>query len=120
MFLGDMKNYKGDTELAKIVRALSADGSVLCSAIDSTDIANEIFDEMTDFAKHMDELKDLTIAINKNLGVFYESFDHEIEVYISPWVAKGFEDDALKKIAHHCFISNVRTLDGMNNVVNKL
>ncbi len=29
--------------MAKIVRALSADGSVLCSAIDSTDIANEIF-----------------------------------------------------------------------------
>ncbi len=29
--------------MAKIVRALSADGSALCSAIDSTDIANEIF-----------------------------------------------------------------------------
>ena len=29
--------------MGKIVRALSADGSVLCSAIDSTDIANEIF-----------------------------------------------------------------------------
>lgn len=29
--------------MAKIVRALSADGSVLCSAIDSTDIVNEIF-----------------------------------------------------------------------------
>ena len=76
-------------------------------------------EEMADFAKHMEELRDLAIAINKNLGVFYESFEHEIEVYISPWTAKGFEEAALKKIAHHCFLSNVRTLDGMNNVVNK-
>ena len=29
--------------MGKIVRALSADGSVLCSAINSTDIVNEIF-----------------------------------------------------------------------------
>ena len=76
-------------------------------------------EEMADYAKHMDELRNLAIAINKNLGVFYESFEHEIEVYISPWTAKGFDEDALKNIAHHCFLSNVRTLDGMNNVVNK-
>ena len=76
-------------------------------------------EEMADFNKHIEELRNLAIAINKNLGVFYESFEHEIEVYISPWTAKGFEEDALKKIAHHCFLSNVRTLDGMNNVVNK-
>ncbi len=76
-------------------------------------------EEMADYNKHIEELRDLAIAINKNLGVFYESFEHEIEVYISPWVAKGFDEDALKKIAHHCFLSNVRTLDGMNNVVNK-
>lgn len=36
-----------------------------------------------------------------------------------PWTAKGFDLDALTKIAHHCFISSVRTLDGMNNVVEK-
>ncbi|MBO4381243.1 MAG: DnaD domain protein [Clostridia bacterium] len=76
-------------------------------------------EEMTDFAKHIEELRSLAVAINKNLGVFYESFEHEIEVYISPWVAKGFDADALTKIAHHCFLSNVRTLDGMNTVVGK-
>lgn len=76
-------------------------------------------EEMADFNKHLEDLRNLAIAINKNLGVFYESFEHEIEVYISPWTAKGFEEDALKKIAHHCFLSNVRTLEGMNNVVNK-
>lgn len=76
-------------------------------------------EEMADFAKHIEELRSLAVAINKNLGVFYESFEHEIEVYVSPWTAKGFDADALTKIAHHCFLSNVRTLDGMNTVVGK-
>ncbi|MDE5600895.1 MAG: DnaD domain protein [Clostridia bacterium] len=76
-------------------------------------------EEMKGYQVHREHLKDLAISINKNLGVFYESFEHEIEVYISPWTAKGFEDKALTKIAHHCFITNIRTLDGMNNVVNK-
>lgn len=76
-------------------------------------------EEMADFAKQIEELRSLAVAINKNLGVFYESFEHEIEVYVSPWTAKGFDADALTKIAHHCFLSNVRTLDGMNTVVGK-
>lgn len=76
-------------------------------------------EEMLDYQAHREHLKDIAIGINKNLGVYYESFDHEIEVYVVPWTAKGFDDDALKKIAHHCFISNVRTLDGMNAVVEK-
>ncbi len=76
-------------------------------------------EQMKDYQAHRDHLKDLAIAINKNLGVFYESFEHEIEVYVAPWTLKGFDDEALKLIAHHCFVSNIRTLDGMNNVVSK-
>lgn len=76
-------------------------------------------DEMKDYQKHREHLKELAIAVNKNLGIFYESFEHEIEVYIVPWTAKGFEDSALTKLAHHCFITNIRTLEGMNSIVNK-
>ncbi len=76
-------------------------------------------EEMADHQARRDRLKDLAIAINKNLGVYYESFEHEIEVYIVPWTAKGFQDEALVQIAHHCFVSNIRTLEGMNTVVAK-
>lgn len=76
-------------------------------------------EEMADWQARREQLKALAIAINKNLGVYYESFDHEIETYIVPWTAKGFSDEALVKIAHHCFVTNVRTLDGMNGVVGK-
>ncbi len=76
-------------------------------------------EEMADWQARREQLKALAIAVNKNLGVYYESFDHEIEIYIAPWTAKGFSDEALKKIAHHCFVSNIRTLDGMNAAVGK-
>ena len=76
-------------------------------------------EEMNDYQSHREHLKEIAVAVNKNLGIYYESFEHEIEVYIVPWTAKGFDLDALTKIAHHCFISSVRTLDGMNNIVEK-
>lgn len=76
-------------------------------------------EEMLDYQAQRERLKETAIAINKNLGVFYESFEHEIEVYIAPWIAKGFDQTSLELIAHHCFVSNIRALDGMNNVVNK-
>ena len=76
-------------------------------------------EEMNDYQAHREYLKDIAVAVNKNLGIYYESFEHEIEVYIAVWTAKGFDLEALTKIAHHCFISSVRTLDGMNNIVEK-
>lgn len=76
-------------------------------------------EDMDAWKKKRDELKDLAIDINKTIGVYYDSVEHEIEVYIKPWIDKGFENDAITKIAHYCFISNIRTLDGMNGVVNK-
>ncbi len=76
-------------------------------------------EQIKDYQAQLDRLKELTISINKNLGIYYESFDHEIEVYIVPWTAKGFDGEALSKLAHHCFMTGVRTLEGMNNVVNK-
>ncbi len=76
-------------------------------------------EEMADFNRYREHLNELTIEINKTIGVFYESLDHEIEVYTIPWVTKGFSDDALKKIAHYCFVSGIRTLEGLNNVITK-
>ena len=76
-------------------------------------------EEMKDYAQYREHLNELAIAINKTIGVYYESLEHIIEVYTIPWTTKGFNDDALLKIAHYCFVSGIRTLDGMNNAVNK-
>lgn len=76
-------------------------------------------EEMKDYNAHREKLQDLAVRINKTIGVFYESLDHVIEVYTSPWLDKGFSDEALVTVAHYCFLSGIRTLDGMNGVVDK-
>ncbi len=75
--------------------------------------------EMENYVKYREHLTELAISINKTIGVYYESLEHVIEVYTIPWTTKGFSDEALLKIAHYCFVSGVRTLDGMNTAVGK-
>lgn len=75
--------------------------------------------EMQQYVEHREMLFNITIKINSTISVFYETLDHIIETYTSPWVAKGYDEDALLTIAHYCFLSNIRTLSGMNNYVNR-
>lgn len=74
--------------------------------------------------KHYNETKDATMAlakqINKNLGVYYESLDSEIETYILPWLEMGFEEDALAMLASYAFKSSIRSLEGLNGLIQKL
>ncbi len=74
-------------------------------------------EDIENYNKNAEKLRELTIEINKKLGLFYESLDHIIETYTIPWTNDGFTDEALIKIAHYCFISGIRTLEGMNSVV---
>lgn len=76
-------------------------------------------DEMKEYNARREHLQELAVNINKTIGVFYESLDHVIEVYTSPWLNKGFSEDALLTVAHYCFLSGIRTLEGMNSVVEK-
>ena len=75
--------------------------------------------EMKDYVKRLDSLKELAVKVNKTIGVFYESLEHIIEVYTTPWTEKGFDEEALLTIAHYCFLSGIKTLEGMNAHVNK-
>lgn len=81
----------------------------------------DIFTEsqMQDYFKSKEAISDLTVKINKSLGIFYESLDAEIETYIQPWLQKGFDEEALLKVAHYCFLSGVKSLEGMNGVISK-
>jgi DnaD/phage-associated family protein len=76
-------------------------------------------EEMKEYVAYREHLTELAIAINKTIGVYYETLEHVIEVYTIPWTTKGFSDEALLKIAHYCFVSGVRNLEGMNTVVGK-
>lgn len=75
-------------------------------------------EDIENYNKNAERLRDLAVRINKNLGVYYGALEHVIEVYTVPWTTKGFSDEALVTVAHYCFISGIRTLEGMNSVVN--
>lgn len=75
-------------------------------------------DEMDEYEKNRDALYDLAREINKRIGVYYEQLDFIIENYVVKWRGMGYTDDTLKDVAAYCFTSNVRTLEGMNGVVN--
>lgn len=75
--------------------------------------------EAVAYIKNKQHLKDLAISVNKNLGLFYENVESVVEKYISPWLVKGLEEDAILLIAEYCFSTSIRTLEGMNHVANK-
>lgn len=75
--------------------------------------------EIEAFEKNKDYLYGLARQVNRTIGVYYEQLDHIIETYINDWVNKGFDEQSLIMIADACFKKNIRTLEGMNNLVNK-
>lgn len=75
------------------------------------------FAEMEDYEKNKSKLIETAININRELGLYYESVESEVNTYIIPWQNKGFESETLIKIAEFCFKNNIRTLDGMNDTV---
>lgn len=75
--------------------------------------------EIDSYEANRESLFDLTREINKIIGVYYQSLDYIIEDYVTPWMQKGFDADALRLIAKYCFKQNVRALDGMDAAVDK-
>ncbi len=75
--------------------------------------------EIEEYEAHKTELFDLAKEINKIIGVYFESLENVVETYTNPWIMRGYTEDALKAIANYCFKTGVRTLQGMDGVVEK-
>ena len=78
------------------------------------------FNEIENYENEKESLFQIAIDINKELGVYYEDLTNEIDTYIVAWVNMGFEREMLKMVADNCFKSSIRTLDGLNGILNKL
>lgn len=75
--------------------------------------------EIENFNNTKEELFMLAKDITRAIGVFYQNLDKVIETYISDWTQKGYDRDTLLQIADYCFKKSIRTLEGMNTVVQK-
>lgn len=77
-------------------------------------------EEIESFYKEKKRITEIAYTVNKTLSVYTEVIDPVIENYIIPWLNKGYEEESLVFIANYCFKKNRRTLDGMNDVVDRL
>lgn len=71
-----------------------------------------------------EEQKDIAFAaakdVVKNLGLYYDNLEPVVETYVYKWIKLGYDNDTLVNIAKYCFKSNIKTLEAMDNRIQKL
>ena len=77
-------------------------------------------EEIDSYYKEKKKIVEIAYNVNKTLSVFTEVIDPVVENYVFPWINKGYDEDSLIFIANYCFRKNRRTLEAMNEVVEKL
>lgn len=76
-------------------------------------------EEVAQFSKNREKIYNLSIDLSKALGTYYGSMDGIIENYVLPWLSLGFDENALLKLANFCLLRNIRSFDGLQQVVAK-
>ena len=76
--------------------------------------------EIAAYEQEKTRLYDLARAINKTIGVYYQSVDTIVDEYITTWLRRGYDDETLLAVAKYCFSSGVRTLNGLSVIIDKL
>lgn len=76
-------------------------------------------EEVANFTKNREKVHTLSIDLSKALGTYYGSMDSIIENYVLPWLTLGFDGDALLKLANFCLLRNIRSFDGLQQIVSK-
>lgn len=76
--------------------------------------------EVDDYLKKQDEMFDTAKLVVRNLGLWYDNLENVVDTYISNWFQLGFEKDAILSLSNYAFRKNIRTLDGLNNIVNNM
>lgn len=75
--------------------------------------------EVEAYIKGKEKLHTAAVEISKILGTYYGTTDGLVESYILPWLNLGFSEEALKKIAKFCFLRNIRSFDGLGQMVSR-
>lgn len=76
--------------------------------------------EIEDYYDTRNRLTELARKIDRALSVYVEVVDPVVDNYVSPWVGKGYDEQTLLFLADYCFKKNRRTLEDMNELIEKL
>ena len=76
-------------------------------------------EEVLSFSEKRDSMFELAKTVSKNLGLYYQNLENVVDTYVADWTNKGYEIDTLVFISNYCFKQSIRTLDGMNTIIQK-
>ena len=76
-------------------------------------------EEITAFSAERDAMFESAKNISRTLGLYYQNLESVVDTYVIDWKNKGFDYNTLEYISKFCFTQSIRTLDGMNTVVQK-
>lgn len=76
-------------------------------------------EEIADFSEKQGEMFECAKSVCKILGVYYQDYDSVVSTYILDWTGKGYERQTLEFIAKYCQMQELRSLGGMNVVIQK-
>ena len=75
--------------------------------------------EIENYEDEKEGLYKISRQICKDLGLYYDNIEPVNSNYTQKWVLMGFSDEVLFSIANYCFKSSIRSLDGMDAIINK-
>ncbi len=76
-------------------------------------------EEVMSFSEQRDTMFELARVVSKTLGLYYQNLENVVDTYIADWTNKGYDFETLVFISNYCFKQSIRTLDGMNTIVQK-
>lgn len=75
--------------------------------------------EINEFSEKREAMFEIAKTVSKNLGLSYQNYENVVDTYVSDWTNKGYEFETLVLISQYCFKQSLRTLEGMNTVIQK-
>lgn len=76
-------------------------------------------EEVLSFSEKRDSMFELAKSVSKTLGLYYQNLENVVDTYIADWTNKGYDNETLEFISNYCFKQSIRTLDGMNTIIQK-
>lgn len=76
-------------------------------------------DEIEEFESRKQELFDLSKSVVKALGLYYSDLTPVLENYVLKWKNMGYDNETILNIANLCFKSSIKTLEAMDNKIDK-
>lgn len=76
--------------------------------------------EIKDYYSMQESMYTLAKSVVKSMGLWYDNLAIVVDTYITSWLQLGFDESAIMKLANYAFKSSVRTLEGLNGIINNM